>query len=155
MADCDALDYVRRHLQELTPEQQKQLVEWFFSGSYRYRSEEVQEPDYMKEVNKLAFNRNDLHAAAFGLLGSKVQPEIVKNPELAREICAGLRRGKPARDGTITMAQAIVLTLGIRALEGEKGAAEFLEKLSQQPEEESGASEDVVVRVALENGEEV
>lgn len=101
----------------------------------------------------MAFDKNDLHAAAAGLLGSRVQPEIVKNPELAHEICAGLRKGKPARDGTISMAQAIVLTLGIRALEGEKGAAEFLEKLSQQQTEEVAAPEDVLVRVALEQTE--
>lgn len=101
----------------------------------------------------MAFDKSDLHAAAAGLLGSRVQPEIVKNPELAHEICAGLRRGKPARDGTITMAQAIVLTLGIRALEGEKGAAEFLEKLAQKREEENSAPEDIFVRVALSDEE--
>ena len=101
----------------------------------------------------MAFDKSDLHAAAAGLLDSRVQPEIVKNPELAHEICAGLRRGKPARDGTITMAQAIVLTLGIRALEGEKGAAEFLEKLAQKREEENSAPEDIFVRVALSDEE--
>jgi hypothetical protein len=102
----------------------------------------------------VAFDKSDLHAAAAGLLDGRVQPEIVKNPELAREICAGLRKGRPARDGTITMAQAIVLTLGIRALEGEKGAAEFLEKLSQRQEPDGSAPEDVVVRVALNSAEE-
>lgn len=53
----------------------------------------------------MAFDKSDLHAAAAGLLDGRVQPEIVKNPELAREICAGLRKGDLARDGTITMAQ--------------------------------------------------
>ena len=101
----------------------------------------------------MAFDKSNLHAAAAGLLNGRVQPEIVKNSELAREICAGLRKGKPARDGTITMAQAIVLALGIRALEGEKGAAELLEKLSQRQEPDGSAPEDVIVHVAL-NGEE-
>lgn len=101
----------------------------------------------------MAFDKSDLHAAAAALLNGRVQPEIVKNPELAREICAGLRRGRPDRDGRITMAQAIVLALGIRALEGEKSAAEFLEKLSQRQETEE-APEDVLVRVALSGGEE-
>ena len=101
----------------------------------------------------MAFDKNDLHAAAAGLLGSRVRPEIVKNQELAYQICAGLRKGKPARDGALTRAQAIVLALGIRALEGEKGAAEFLEKLSQ-PLREEPPPEDVLVRIAMDGPEQ-
>lgn len=40
MPDEKALEYASRHLQELSEAEQKELVEWFFSGSFVHRPEE-------------------------------------------------------------------------------------------------------------------
>ncbi|MDD6174928.1 MAG: hypothetical protein PUC59_04125 [Firmicutes bacterium] len=42
--DEAALEYVRQHLQQLTPQEQKELIEWFFSGSFVYRAGEDGSP---------------------------------------------------------------------------------------------------------------
>ncbi len=38
--DEAALDYVRQHLNQLTPGEQHEVVEWFFSGSFVHREKD-------------------------------------------------------------------------------------------------------------------
>lgn len=38
--DETALDYVGQHLNQLTPQEQREVVEWFFSGCFVHREED-------------------------------------------------------------------------------------------------------------------
>lgn len=80
----------------------------------------------MKQVRGLKDEAVDLMG---GRISVSVFPE--KDRALIREMCE-CRSGKKkiGQDGVLSMAQAIVLVQGVKALQGDKSAAEFLQKLS-------------------------
>lgn len=66
------------------------------------------------------------------MLGRRVRREKLAVPAEAAEELVGQLVGRRKDDGTLTVAQAIVLAIGRKALDGDKTAAEYLQKLADQ-----------------------
>ena len=95
-----------------------------------------------------------LKEEAAELMGGRVGFDVFRGQDqaLVKEICGSWNgRKKIGKNGTVTVAQAIVLAQGVKALQGDKVAAEFLQKLSdghsQDAEKEEMAEGNITVRV--------
>ncbi len=73
-----------------------------------------------------------LQEVAARMLGRRVRREKLAVPAEAAEELVGQLVGRRKDDGTLTVAQAIVLAIGRKALDGDKTAAEYLQKLADQ-----------------------
>lgn len=70
------------------------------------------------------------------MLKRSVRRENLSEPDSVMEELSRQFSGKRAAGETVTMAQAIVLAIGRRALSGEKTAAEYLQRLADEAAEE-------------------
>ena len=100
-------------------------------------------------------NKNgSLQEVAERVLTRRVRARYLNEPEmLSAELQAQICASK-ANEPTVTVAQAIVLAIGRKALDGDKTAAEFLQRLADRAGEEDAADEepDMVIRVRMVDG---
>lgn len=95
-------------------------------------------------------------AMAERLLNCTVEQDSLEDTEgRMRQLWEGLR-GRTGRLG-VTVAQAIVLALGRKALDGDKTAAEYLQRLAEQQEQKktmrSENDSPVVIRVRVDGSD--
>ena len=97
-------------------------------------------------------NKNgSLQTVAERVLTRRVSKAFLSEPEkLLTQLQAQVYSGK-AENQTVTVAQAIVLALGRKALDGDKTAAEYLQRLADQAADEGNteATRDLVIRVRM------
>ena len=103
--------------------------------------------------------KGSLQEVAAQMLTQRVNRSRLGTPkEAAEELGAQLSAGRN-NDGTVTVAQAIVLAMGRRALDGDKTAAEYLQKLADQAAEKQATRQGevgkkLVIRVKMVDEEE-
>ncbi|MBQ9081940.1 MAG: hypothetical protein IJY28_00385 [Clostridia bacterium] len=94
-----------------------------------------------------------LQEVAARVLSRRIGREKLAVSADAVEAIAGQLNGRRKDDGTLTVAQAIVLAIGRKALEGDKTAAEYLQKLADQADDRrkpvEQPTERTVIRVRL------
>ena len=79
-----------------------------------------------------AAKSGSLQEMAARVLSRRIRRETLAVVDDAVEDIAGQLNGRRKDDGTLTVAQAIVLAIGRKALDGDKTAAEYLQKLADQ-----------------------
>ncbi len=94
-----------------------------------------------------------LQEVAARVLSRRIRRETLAASGDAVEAIAGQLNGRRKDDGTLTVAQAIVLAIGRKALEGDKTSAEYLQKLADQADDRrksgAAATERTVIRVRV------
>jgi hypothetical protein len=103
------------------------------------------------------WKEGSLQEMAVRLLRGRVRQNRLATPAETEEELAGLLRGRRKDDGTLTVAQAILLTVGQKALNGDKAMTEYLQKLADQQaarKEPDKAAEEgkTIIRVRLVDG---
>lgn len=96
--------------------------------------------------------KGSLQEVAARMLSRRIQRDKLGAAAEAVEAIAGQLTGRRKDDGTLTVAEAIVLAIGRKALDGDKTSAEYLQKLADQADDRRKSAtptEKTVIRVRL------